>query len=265
MTRSGVSPCNTLPISCRELTRLLGSLSVEHLGPIPWNTQAFERLVLKPHKKELVKALVTVHIATSKSTDVIEGKGNGLIILLHGGPGTGKTLTAESVAELTKKPLYRVTCGDIGTNPEDVEKYLESVLYIGQRWGCCVLLDEADVFLEERTQTDLQRNALVSVFLRVLEYYEGILILTSNRVGTFDEAFKSRVQLALHYPSLDQAGRWAIWSNFINGLRETNPDANVDELKNKIDVLARNKLNGREIRNTVRCISLSALTNWVTY
>lgn len=44
-----------------------------------------------------------------------------------------------------------------------------------------VLLDESDVFLEEREKTDLQRNALVSVFLRVLEYYEGILILTSNR------------------------------------------------------------------------------------
>jgi MoxR-like ATPase len=66
-----------------------------------------------------------VHITTSASTDVIEGKGNGLIVLLHGGPGTGKTLTAESVAELTGKPLYRVTCGDIGTNAEDVEKVYE--------------------------------------------------------------------------------------------------------------------------------------------
>ena len=86
---------------------------------IDWNIEAFDRLVLASHKKELVKALVTVHLATAASTDVIEGKGNGLIMLLHSGPGTGKTLTAESVAELTGKPLYRVTCGDIGTNPED--------------------------------------------------------------------------------------------------------------------------------------------------
>ena len=140
---------------------------------IDWTIEAFDRLVLASHKKELVKALVTVHLATAASTDVIEGKGNGLIMLLHSGPGTGKTLTAESVAELTGKPLYRVTCGDIGTNPEDVEKYLQAVLLIGKLWGCIVLLDEADVFPEERSQTDLQRNALVSVFLRVLEYYEG--------------------------------------------------------------------------------------------
>lgn len=44
-----------------------------------------------------------------------------------------------------------------------------------------VLLDESEVFLEERSQADLQRNALVSVFLRALEYYDGILILTTNR------------------------------------------------------------------------------------
>lgn len=68
------------------------------------------------------------------SPDMIEGKGKGLIILLHGGPGTGKTLTAESVAELAERPLYRVTCGDIGTDPESVERYLDSALYIGRIW-----------------------------------------------------------------------------------------------------------------------------------
>jgi ATPase family associated with various cellular activities (AAA) len=102
-------------------------------------------------------------------------------------------LTAESVAEIAEKPLYRVTCGDIRTDAEGIEKYLKSVLLVGIIWGCIVLLDEADVFLEERQTTDLAWNALVSVFLRVIEYYDGILILTSNRVGTFDEAFKSRV------------------------------------------------------------------------
>ena len=175
---------------------LTGNLRVANMKPVIWNTKAFERLVLKPKKKELIQALVTVHLESTAPSDVIEDKGAGLIMLLHGPPGTGKTLTAESVAELAEKPLYRITCGDMGTEPERVEKYLESALYIGTMWECVVLLDEADVFLEARTQNDLVRNALVSVFLRVLEYYDGILILTSNRVGIFDEAFKSRMQLA---------------------------------------------------------------------
>lgn len=210
---------------------------------------------MKDHKKELIKALVTVHTTSTKSTDIIEGKGNALIILLHGGPGTGKTLTAESVAELTRKALYRVTCGDIGTNAEEVEKYLKAVLLLGTTWGCVVLLDEADVFLEERRETDLQRNALVSVFLRVLEYYDGILILTSNRVGTFDGAFKSRFQLAVHYPTLDAKGRFEIWLNFINGLAKTETKVDIDGLKEKIEDLANIELNGRQIRNAVRTAS----------
>ena len=225
---------------------------MECIVPVQWNKRAFDRLVLKSQKKELIKALVTVHLSTTSSTDVIEDKGKGLIMLFHGGPGTGKTLTAESVAELVQKPLYRVTCGDIGTEPESVEKYLDSVLYIGTMWDCIVLLDEADVFLEERTLADLQRNALVSVFLRVLDYYQGILILTSNRVGTFDEAFKSRVQLALHYPKLEEDGRWEIWHNFINSLSSDGENVQLEELQHKLGVLARYKLNGRQIRNTVK-------------
>ncbi|KAK2746120.1 hypothetical protein FQN55_005749 [Onygenales sp. PD_40] len=228
------------------------TLLVSRVTEITWNEKAFDYLYLKHRNKELIKALVTVHThSTKRSTDIIEGKGNALIILLHGGPGTGKTLTAESVAELTRKPLYRVTCGDIGTNADEVEKYLESIFLINTIWGCVVLLDEADVFLEERRETDLQRNALVSVFLRALEYYDGILVLTSNRIGTFDAAFKSRFQLTIYYPPLDRKGRYEIWLNFINGLSKTNPDVDIDQLKEKIETLAGAELNGRQIRNTV--------------
>jgi len=112
----------------------IGYLLVDDIQEIHWNKSAFDRLVLDPDKKSLITAMVKEHVLSDVSADVIEGKGNGLIILLHGGPGTGKTLTAESVAELAEKPLYRVTCGDIGTDAEAVEKYLESVLYIGTIW-----------------------------------------------------------------------------------------------------------------------------------
>jgi AAA+ superfamily predicted ATPase len=118
--------------------------------------------VVNKETKTLVSTLVTNQIDPDKNTDLMSGKGNGLFILLHSGPGTGKTLTAESVAEFAKKPLYRVTCGDIGIKAEEVEKYLEVVLLLGKIWGCVVLLDEADVFLEQYTLFDLQQNALVS-------------------------------------------------------------------------------------------------------
>ncbi|CAI0651082.1 unnamed protein product [Colletotrichum noveboracense] len=193
-------------------------LKVDDIREVSWNRRAFDHLVARKETKEILQALITSQISAEKGTDVIANKGNGLIILLHGGPGTGKTFTAESVAEMAERPLYPVTCGDIGTKPEQVEAYLESVFYLGKLWGCVVLLDEAEVFLEQRTLSDLDRNALVSVFLRALEYYEGILILTSNRVGTFDEAFKSRIQLALHYEPLQRSHRKQIWTNFFDRL-----------------------------------------------
>ncbi|KAK1516996.1 uncharacterized protein CCOS01_12545 [Colletotrichum costaricense] len=205
------------------------NLFVDNIHEVDWNHRAFDRLVLDVKIKEMIRALVDVQTSAKKMDDIITGKGNGLIILLHGSPGTGKTLTAESVAEIAEKPLYRVTCGDI-----------------------VLLLDEADVFLEERTMADLQRNSLVSVFLRLLEYYEGILILTSNRVGTFDEAFKSRIQVAIHYDNLTKMSRKAIWQNFFDMIEEsTDEDANMPELQRRLDQLASEEMNGRQIRNAL--------------
>lgn len=82
----------------------LVSFLVEGVGEVTWNKEAYERLVLPSRTKDLVKALVKVRKSklgtkqgmslTRKRDDLIAGKGNGLVMLLHGGPGTGKTLTA---------------------------------------------------------------------------------------------------------------------------------------------------------------------------
>jgi SpoVK/Ycf46/Vps4 family AAA+-type ATPase len=226
------------------------SLCVDAISDISWNKDAYNRLVLPNKTKELIQALVTVQVS-GKIQDIIAGKGSGLTILLHGGPGTGKTLTAETVAEMAEKPLYRVTCGDIGTDAVQVEKYLTSIFYLGRIWGCVLLLDEADVFLEERKLADLQRNSLVSVFLRMLEYYDGILILTSNRVGSFDSAFKSRIRVALYYSKLSRASRKKVWRNFLDMLEEAEEDVEMAELERHLDDLAEDDMNGRQIRNCV--------------
>ncbi|RDW90972.1 hypothetical protein BP5796_02137 [Coleophoma crateriformis] len=227
-------------------------LQVDRICEVVWNKEAFKSLVLDPKTKDLIEALIRNQLEAENATDLICGKGNGLILLLHGGPGTGKTLSPESVAEIAEKPLYPVTCGDIGTEPEHVEKYLEAALDLGKTWAAVVLLDEADVFLEQRSLEDLRRNALVSVFLRVLEYYDGILILTSNRVGTFDEAFKSRIQLALHYANLTSFQRTKIWRNFFNRLKKLGEEKiDFSDLHDHIEQLSQNKMNGRQIRNAI--------------
>ncbi|UKZ78990.1 hypothetical protein TrVFT333_006741 [Trichoderma virens FT-333] len=171
---------------------------------------ALDRLVLEEGHRNMIVSLISQHFrekASSRSQkeefDIVKGKGKGLILLLHGAPGVGKTSTAEGVAELFQKPLLQITCGDLGSTAREVEKALETNFAMASKWGCILLLDEADIFLAERTREDYVRNGLVAVFLRTLEYYNGILFLTTNRVGDFDEAFTSRIHVSLYYPELD--------------------------------------------------------------
>lgn len=179
--------------------------TVSGIHDIEWNEGAFESLVLPEKQKSIVKALVQSHTSEAAERknidDVIQGKGRGLVAVLHGTPGVGKTLTAESIAELLKCPLYCVSAGELGTNPRELEQELQKILDLAHSWGAVLLLDEADVFLEARTAQDIHRNALVSIFLRLLEYFQGILFLTTNRVATFDDAFQSRIHIALRVSS----------------------------------------------------------------
>ena len=86
---------------------------IDNLTDIEWNTNCFGELVLDPAVKKTVQALVTTHSQKRETfDDIVKGKGRGLVCVLHGPPGVGKTLTAECVAELVKRPLYMVSSGD---------------------------------------------------------------------------------------------------------------------------------------------------------
>lgn len=159
---------------------------------ITWSEEPFRELVLGKKHKELVYALVRQHSMDSQPfDDIVVGKGKGLIGLLCGNPGCGKTLTAEAVAEVAHRPLYVISAGDLGMDPKTMEENLARILELAHIWKAVLLLDEADVFLHRRSMTDLVRNALVSVFLRQLEYYQGILIMTTNMMKQIDPAFES--------------------------------------------------------------------------
>ncbi|CAG8649459.1 7346_t:CDS:2, partial [Scutellospora calospora] len=183
-----------------------------------------------------------------KSLDPIMNKGNGCIFLCYGPPGTGKTLTAQSVAEHLRLPLWILTVRELGTSPESLEKELVKVLDIAYTWKAVILLDEADIYLERRSTVDLTRNTMVGIFLRLLEYYQGVMFLTTNRVITFDEAVCSRVNMFLHYPKLGLNEKRQVWKNFI---KRANLPLDAEDFINY-------ELNGREIRNVLHAARLLA-------
>ncbi|KAK0657860.1 hypothetical protein B0T16DRAFT_434259 [Cercophora newfieldiana] len=184
-------------------------LLIDDLQPVEWDPHCFEALVLDSTIKKTVQAL---------------GKGRGLVCVLHGPPGVGKTLTAECDV---KRALFTVSSGDLGKST-------------------VLLIDEADVFLEQRENNNLQRNAMVSVFLRLLEYYPGIMFPT-NRVRTFDDAFKSRIHISIRYTNLTRDAREKIWRN----LCERVPGG-VDITDRGYRKLAGIDLNGGQIKNTIK-------------
>lgn len=159
--------------------------------------------------------------------------------------------------------------GDIGDNARDVERSLNEVFHLAHRWGCVMLLDEADVFLRSRSRDhDLTRNAVVSVFLGMLEYYSGILFLTTNKIGHFDEAVKSRIHVSLYYNELDRKQTLQIWKFNLDRTKETrnihfDEKAMMDWMKKLWKQNKKNGVrpwNGRQIRNA--CQTAAALAEF---
>jgi len=187
------------------------------------------------------------------------------------------TSGAESVADHSRKPLLRIDASMLGITAKSVETNLAAAFRLAEKWNSVVLLDEADVFLEKRTSSDLRRNSLVSgkilfdtlwhalltrtlpVFLRELEYYEGIMFLTTNRLDSFDPAFRSRIHLAIHYPKLDNKGRESIWRIFLEKISQDclNECSSSGALRRFASV----DLNGRQIKNVVKMAQAHAASD----
>lgn len=242
--------------------RRWGRFNVESLAEIKFDKEAFKYLVLDDEIKYTVKSLIGKFASASGKVspwpkDFVKNKGQGRIFLLHGAPGVGKTVTVESMAEYCHRPLLSLTSGDLTTHDFTVERNLESFLQLGERFGAMVLLDEADVYLETRRANDIARNGLVSIFLRALEYYRGVLFLTTNRIHSFDSAFASRIHVALHYKNLTDNDREKIWLNSFERL-ERDSDGKVyisvatREYAYESEDVRSLRWNGREIRNALQ-------------
>jgi hypothetical protein len=111
---------------------------------------------------------------------------------------------------------------------------------MARNWRAVLLLDEADVYLQQRDGLQLERNRLVATFLRTLEYYSGIFFLTTNMIGTFDTAIADRIQLKLPYENLDSSARRQVFRYF---LKQANAQVEEEDLDRFVEI----NLNGRQV------------------
>lgn len=255
-----VTPPRLLGYATRQ--RIWGQIGLDDAKPAkePDENTFVRDLQLDHRYKTMILSLVKSHMQKKGQPvrDLVDNKGKGLVLLLHGPPGVGKTLTAETVAKATGRPLFVVSVAEIGLDASRAERRLEKVFALATKWQAVLLIDEADVFLETRGQSSpASQNALVSVLLRVLEYYEGIIILTTNRIRAIDVAVISRIHLAVRYEDLTGEQTQQIFKYYLDQLQKSQPTLIAQEDRDEIDDFLREHgenypFNGRQIRNVVQ-------------
>jgi hypothetical protein len=225
-------------------------LHISGLEPYIYNKGLMDKLVLPPHKKDVISLLIQG--ASETGADIIAGKTKGIIVLATGEPGTGKTLTAEVFSESVERPLYVVQCSQLGTDEVEIEKQLKEVLQRATRWKAILLIDEADVYIRERGE-DIRQNAIVGVFLRVLEYYRGVLFMTSNRATVIDDAIMSRATAWIRYTIPTQEELQSIW-----GILSGQYKADMNQAMVKKAAATFPSISGRAVKNLVRLATMLA-------
>jgi hypothetical protein len=220
---------------------------VDDMAPYVYRPDLKQKLVLPEEQTDLIDIL-TAEMDVLMD-DIVAGKSGGTTVLCAGPPGVGKTLTAEVYSEIIQRPLYRVHSGQLGLSVAAMEAALKDALTRAQRWGAVMLIDEADVYIKRRDD-DMTMNAVVGVFLRVLEYFNGLLFLTTNRIDDIDEAIVSRCIALIKYSPPDASARRRIWGVMTEQFGLPAPPALIDTL-----VEAFPDASGRDIKGLSKLVA----------
>lgn len=217
---------------------------VQHMSEYRYRPELRDKLVLPAHHRDLIDILTSnMNVFVQ---DFVPGKSGGTTILCQGAPGLGKTLTAEIYSEVVGKPLYRVHSGQLGTTAASVGATLSGILRRAMRWDAILLLDEADVYIRRR-DNDLEHNAIVAEFLRTLEYFNGLLFMTTNRIGDVDDAILSRCIATIAYDTPPKQDAIRLWKLLAEQFGADLSDELIEAL-----TIAYPKASGRDIKELLK-------------
>lgn len=206
-------------LSCqRQLVHKLGSDAVRIESPYAW-----EDLILPVSQKKLLQDACDqvgyqnrIYQEWGFRDKVAYGRGVSMIF--YGPPGTGKTMGAQVMANQLNLELYKVNMASVMSRyVGESEKKLDYIFEQGKKSQSILFFDEADVLFGKRSETkdaqDKYANASTAYLLQKVEEYEGILILATNFLQNFDNAFCRRFKFIVEFPFPDKERRETIWNH----------------------------------------------------
>ncbi|MCH5336653.1 MAG: ATP-binding protein [Campylobacter sp.] len=221
---------------------------------IPSQTKELLENILKQQDKKVLERLNLWGIKTSKN---IEAK-----IIFYGPAGTGKTMSALSMAKSMKKAVLSFDCSKIlskwvGESEQNVRRIFDTYKKISStcKQNPILLLNEADQFLSTRVQSssgsDKMHNQMQNIFLEQIERFSGVIIATTNFLESLDTAFSRRFDYKIEFKKPDFKDRLKMWKKFLPKNAEF--EKAFDE-----NILANYELSGAQILLVVKNTALKA-------
>lgn len=184
-------------------------------------------------------------------------KGIDARIIFYGAAGTGKTMTAVSLAKTLKRPVLSFDCSKIlsmyvGESEKNVRKIFDDFKDLSKKAKVepILLLNEADQFLSARSQgagssADKMHNQMQNIFLEQIEKFEGILIATTNLLGNIDKAFSRRFNYKIEFKKPGRKQRLRLWQFMLPEGADYTEDFDMKEL-------SRHELTGGQINLIIK-------------
>ncbi len=201
---------------CRSVDADMGSKAVKINCVFGWDD-----IILPEHSKKLMKTACDqvrfrhrVYDQWGFADKIAYGRSVSMIFT--GPPGTGKTMAAQIIAAELGLDIYRISLANVVSKYiGETEKNLDEIFEKAKKSKVVLFFDEADVLFSKRTEVkdsnDKYSNMESAFLLQKIEEYHGIVILATNLVQNFDEAFKRRMKLMIDFPFPDAQRRGEMW------------------------------------------------------
>ena len=215
-----------------ELVEPESSLEDVVLAP---QTQETLNNLMKQLDKEVVSRLIEWGVKDKKS-------GIDARIIFYGAAGTGKTMTAYSLAKSLKRQVLAFDCSKIlsmyvGESEKNVRKIFDTFYDLCEKTKTepILLLNEADQFLGARSSggvsgADQMHNQMQNIFLEQIEKFKGVLIATTNLLENIDKAFSRRFNYKIEFKRPNKEQRRSLWKKMLPVGAPYEKDFSIDEL-----------------------------------